>query len=521
MLDRVRSWVGIGESATVPGGHRRLTRRERELRQRRVLYILTAVAAAAVALTLIIGAVYQYIIVPRETYATVNGVDIRREEYEKRRTYDLLQEVTSLSQQLQAGQQQGQQPGQQDTQQIQQQLELAQIELQDLDNDEKNIDPESLKLMVEDQLILQSLDDFGIVLSDDEVDDFVNELLAPVPLEEPTETPTVHPTAEAWATQTFEEQVDAATATAEGQETANAEEQDGEDESDEDSDEGEATEAPEEDLDDDADATGTPEAEATAGDAEGTAEETQPVEEEDLEDLATIDPEATPGEGEDAEPTATLSRDDAIGTAEANFDLLEDNFLERADMSRSDFERLVARPALARERIREILQSEVESEAEQVRASHILVSTEDAAQELIDGRLQDEDFESVAADVSIDTGTVDNGGDLGWFPRGVMADAFEEAAFDLEVDEMTEEPVQTEFGWHVILVTDREEDRPLTVNMLNTLKQAVLDNWLEEQLEEADISSEVPLPEDEQPPANLGAPGQGQPGQGIPGGQLP
>src|SRR5690606_35808888 len=170
------------------------------------------------------------------------------------------------------------------------------------------------------------------------------------------------------------------------------------------------------------------------------------------------------------QPTPTADRARAIQTAEAGFDLLDRNFLQQADMSRSDFEELVALPLLARQKVSEQLASEVQTTQEQVRASHILVATEEAAQELIDGRLQDEDFATVAEEVSTDTGTAQNGGDLGWFPRGVMTKPFEDVAFSLGVGEMTQTPVQTEFGWHIIKVTDHADERPLTLSMINSLK---------------------------------------------------
>lgn len=489
----VRPETQVGQ----PGSERRFrTRREKEAFQRRVLYIVTAIAAAVVAVTLIGGAIYQFILVPREVYATVNGVDIRRVDYEKRRTYDILQEITALSQQLQTAQQ-GQDA------QIRQQLELLQLELQDLDNGDRNIDPDALKTMVEDQLVLQALDDFGIQISDDEIDEFINELLAPIPLNTPTPSPTFPPTPAAWATETAEAFAQEATASAEESATAAAETATAETTATEE--DGEETTATPEDGEDE------PTAEATVAETESAEETAEP------DATETVDGTATEADDEEAEPTptveptATLSREAAIETAEANFDLLDSNFLERADMSRGDFERLIARPALARQLIRQALASQVEPTQEQVRASHILVATREAAEELLAGRLQEEEFADVAAEVSTDTGTADNGGDLGWFPRGIMTDPFEEAAFSLEPGEMTQEPVQTEFGWHIILVTDREEDRPLTISMLNALRSAAFDNWLDEQFEEAEIDSEVPLPADDVPNTQLGVPGAGFP----------
>jgi peptidyl-prolyl cis-trans isomerase C len=92
----------------------------------------------------------------------------------------------------------------------------------------------------------------------------------------------------------------------------------------------------------------------------------------------------------------------------------------------------------------------------EVRASHILVETEEEAREIIGLLDEGADFATLANERS--TGpSGPNGGDLGYFGAGPtrMVPEFEEAAFALEVGEYTDTPVQTQFGWHVILVTDR------------------------------------------------------------------
>ncbi len=105
------------------------------------------------------------------------------------------------------------------------------------------------------------------------------------------------------------------------------------------------------------------------------------------------------------------------------------------------------------------------SAAEQVRARHILVSPEapgaaadeaarKMAEELLRRLRAGEDFAELARRHSDDPPTQSKGGDLGFFGRGVMLDAFERAAFDLKVGE-TSEPVRTESGWHLIRLIDR------------------------------------------------------------------
>ena len=94
--------------------------------------------------------------------------------------------------------------------------------------------------------------------------------------------------------------------------------------------------------------------------------------------------------------------------------------------------------------------------AVEVCAHHILVETEEEANEAIQ-RIEDgEDFEEVAADVSTDPGVAENSGDLGCQPANSYVLPFAEATVNAEVGELTE-PVQTDFGYHVIRVDERNE----------------------------------------------------------------
>lgn len=90
----------------------------------------------------------------------------------------------------------------------------------------------------------------------------------------------------------------------------------------------------------------------------------------------------------------------------------------------------------------------------EIKASHILVKTEEEAINLKERILAGEAFETIAAENSACPSSR-NGGDLGFFGRGQMVKEFENAAFDLNVGEISD-PVRTNFGWHLILVTDKE-----------------------------------------------------------------
>lgn len=96
----------------------------------------------------------------------------------------------------------------------------------------------------------------------------------------------------------------------------------------------------------------------------------------------------------------------------------------------------------------------------QVKASHILLKTEDEAKKVLEQVRKGGDFAKLAKEKSIDTGSAKNGGDLGFFSRGQMVPEFEKAAFALKKGEMSE-PVKTQYGFHIIKVTDRKEGTPI------------------------------------------------------------
>jgi peptidyl-prolyl cis-trans isomerase C len=96
----------------------------------------------------------------------------------------------------------------------------------------------------------------------------------------------------------------------------------------------------------------------------------------------------------------------------------------------------------------------------EVRASHILVKTEDEAKAIIADLDKGGDFEAIAKEKSQDPGSGASGGDLGFFGPGRMVPEFEQAAMALEVGQYTKQPVKSQFGWHVIKVTDKRPQQP-------------------------------------------------------------
>jgi peptidyl-prolyl cis-trans isomerase C len=97
--------------------------------------------------------------------------------------------------------------------------------------------------------------------------------------------------------------------------------------------------------------------------------------------------------------------------------------------------------------------------AEEVRARHILVASEDEAKAIIVDLGKGADFATIAKQKSTDPAK-DTGGDLGYFARDSMVPEFADAAFKLGKGEYTKVPVHTQFGWHVIKVEDRRTAPP-------------------------------------------------------------
>lgn len=97
--------------------------------------------------------------------------------------------------------------------------------------------------------------------------------------------------------------------------------------------------------------------------------------------------------------------------------------------------------------------------ANEVRARHILVATKEEAEAVIAQLDAGGDFEAIAKEKSTD-GAAAQGGDLGYFGPGQMVPEFETAAFAIDVGSHSKEPVQTQFGYHVIKVEDRRAQQP-------------------------------------------------------------
>jgi len=122
---------------------------------------------------------------------------------------------------------------------------------------------------------------------------------------------------------------------------------------------------------------------------------------------------------------------------------------------------------------------------EQMHARHILVRERKLAEHLYQQLTQKNDsFDDIVINYSMDNSNKARGGDLNWFPRGMMLPDFEDAAFALKQDGDISTPVHTKFGWHII---QRLEHRPQTQapldevrdEIIQILQQYALDQWVE------------------------------------------
>jgi len=104
----------------------------------------------------------------------------------------------------------------------------------------------------------------------------------------------------------------------------------------------------------------------------------------------------------------------------------------------------------------------------QIKASHILVKTEDEAKTVLERLKKGEKFGDIAKAVSIDPGSAKNGGDLGYFSKGQMVPEFEKAAANLKVGDISL-PVRTQFGYHIIKVTDKKKGAPLEFDKIRDM----------------------------------------------------
>ncbi len=439
-FDSIRDRIGRGTSSA--GSAPRRSRRDQEAQFQRLFLLSMIGVAGVIVLILVGGSVYEYVVKPNAVIAEVNGHEIRRREYWKYQSivlYNQARTYESFAVQTQGDQQQ-------------QFLQFAASF--DAQRDDvwgsTDVSSATVQQMVEDQLFLDGAESLGIMVTDEEAERYALNQFAPpdAPLLTPQPSPTLIPERAAVAMQTAE-----ALATQQSL------------------------------------ALGTPVASPVSGTPQAT-----PV-------TSAGTPMATPvTDDAAASPAATPNLRDSLQAAEAEYGIFQENVFEDANLSEDDYIRLWARPQLVRERVVHEVTSQVPQTAELVNAQHILVATEDLANQLYEQATSGADFGALTRANSTDTATAATGGQLGWFTRLEVDSALAGAAFALEPGQISE-PIETEYGWQVVKVNDTDEDRPLSDTQYQLATTEAIDAWVEEQRAQADISSDYETTPTETPGA--------------------
>ena len=131
---------------------------------------------------------------------------------------------------------------------------------------------------------------------------------------------------------------------------------------------------------------------------------------------------------------------------------------------------------------------------QEVKARHILVKSREEAEEIIKELQAGKDFQEIAKAKTIDPSGTSSGGDLGWFGKGQMVPSFEQAAFALPKGEYSKEPVESQFGFHVILKEDeRVTPPPPFENVEGQVRQIVMREKYQELIDSARKAGNVEI----------------------------
>ena len=140
-------------------------------------------------------------------------------------------------------------------------------------------------------------------------------------------------------------------------------------------------------------------------------------------------------------------------------------------------------------------------------ARHILVASKDQAEQIIKKLKGGAKFEDLAKSQSTDTGSKNNGGDLGWFTTSRMVKPFADAVKSLKKGEVTPTPVQTQYGWHVIQLEDTRDASPPPFDQVKPqLTDAVMRKKLQAYVEDLKKQAKIEKKPDALPAPTAAAP---------------
>jgi peptidyl-prolyl cis-trans isomerase D len=414
-----------------------LARVERENLQRKYILWSSGIVLALVFGFILYGILEQAVLIPRQPVARVNGESITTREFQARVRYARNSIIQRWYETYQFSQMFGDDPSTQ--QYFSSTLNQLAVQLQG-----NLLGQQVVDALVDEALIRQEAARRGISVSEEELNRSVQEFFGFYP----DGTPTPQPTPFDVPTPTW-----SATQLALLPPTPTIA----------------PTETPEPDL-------------------EPEATEIQDVQEQQPTETPLATGPAEQDQTEPAEPTPTLAPSPT--PTEYTQDAYQQNYSEtltylsdNLNMSEAEFRRIIENQVL-RAKLSEAITADIADEQEQVWARHILVADEATAQEVLERLQAGEDFAALAAEYSTD-GSAQSGGDLGWFTRDVMVEEFSDAAFDMEIGEISQ-PVQSQFGYHIIQVLGKDV-RPLSSSQLEQARQTEFSTWLTAQREASEV----------------------------------
>jgi len=400
-----------------------IARKEREEKQIKSALIVTGIVIGLALLLLVYVLVDNFIVQPNKVVAHVGDAEIKAGDFKSNVSYSRLNMLSTINNYAYYAQILGESGSQ---------FKSAGVELIAELNDTELIGENVLNQMIDDQLIRKEAAKRGLTVSDEEVQESMQSSFGFYPMG--TKTPTITPTmvnTPTWSSEQFNLINPTETATPEPTSTATPEGW-------------EPTQAA-----------------TAASETEAVPEETTPTAEPTATEIPTVTPTPTVY-------TTKLYRKE-LG-----------NYLDNVKnygISQQQIEEIF-RANLFRTKLMEDVTKDMLPQEEQVWVRHILVDSEDKADELIDNLKNGGDWTALAAENSIDEANKDNGGDLGWIGiNDNFVQEFKDAAFALNDPGQISDPVQTTYGWHIIqLVTKATNNINATKFQQN--KQVFFDNWL-------------------------------------------
>ena len=179
-----------------------------------------------------------------------------------------------------------------------------------------------------------------------------------------------------------------------------------------------------------------------------------------------------------------------ITADDESFDVVFQQELVRSGLSEADYNDMIESDVL-KDKLRDRFAAEVPKSAESVHLRQILVSEQARAEELVAEIKGGGDFAALAAKDSLDVASKDNGGDMGWMPRGVLDASSEELLFAITVGEITTIPVPT--GVLVIEMLERDENREVAEDRIPALADRAFAGWIEEKRKSLTIVDNMDL----------------------------